>query len=291
MKLRQLFGRIALASSLAGLALTAPAIIAPVSASADVPLPAPSPHATVSQIVGVTNIAVDYSSPAVRGRKIFGALVPFGELWRTGANGATTVEFSTDATIAGKKVPAGKYSLLTIPTAKSWTIILNSDAALGGTRGYDEKKDVVRFEAKPEKIPKRERLSFIFSDTTDDATRIDLEWDVVRVSIPVQVATASLTMNGIKAHLKDNWRPLANASRYLLDTGSLDEALSAVDASIAIQPTWFNVWIKARIHAAKNDFKGAYPLAEMAMELGNKDEFFFWKSDVEAALTAWKAKL
>ncbi len=291
MILRHLFGRVAIATALSAIAFTGSAVVGAAPASAEVSIPAPSPRATVSQVVGVTTISVDYASPAMRGRKIFGGLVPFGQIWRTGANAATIVAFDTEAVIGGKTIPAGRYALLTIPTAKSWTIILNSDTTLGGTRGYDEKKDVARFEVKPQKAPKRERLTFLFVDTTDDGTRLDLEWEETRISMPIQVATSALTMSSIDGHMKASWRPLANAARYLLEKNELDKALGAIDASIAVQETWFNVWVKAQVHAAKNDIKGAVATAEKAWELGNKDSYFFWKDDVEQALKAWKARL
>lgn len=291
MTIRHLLGRAALLGALAGTAFTVPAFVAAAPAAAEVTLPTPSPRAHVAQTVGVTRISVDYSSPGVKGRKVFGTLVPFGEMWRTGADGATIIEFSTAATIAGQKIAAGRYAVFTIPGAKEWTIILNSDTALRGDRGYDKKKDAARFTVKSQKAPKRERLSFIFNDTSDDGTRLDLEWDDVRINMPIQVATHELAGASIDAHMATQWRPFANAARYLLDRNELDKALGAIDASIGIQQTWFNVWIKARVHAAKGDFKGAYPLAEKAYELGNMDSYFFWKADVEAALKDWKAKL
>jgi hypothetical protein len=291
MNLRHLIGRAALVGSLVGVAFAAPAAILAAPAHADVVLPAPSPRAQVTQTVGITRISVDYSSPGVKGRKIFGTLLSFGKLWRTGADAATILELSTDATIAGQKVAAGRYAVFMIPDAREWTVILNSDTSLRGERGYEEAKDVARIKVKPAKSPKRERLTFLFVDTTDEATRLDMEWEDVRISLPIQVDTHTLAAATIDAHMQAGWRPLANAARYLLDRNNLDKALGAIDASIAIQETWFNVWIKARIHAAKGDYKGAFPLAEKAYDLGNKDSYFFWKADVEAALKDWKAKL
>ena len=148
----------------------------------------PSPEAKVSQQVGNTMVTVDYSSPAVKKRKIRGDLVPEGKLWRTGANASTKVTFSKDVTVGGKAVPAGTYSLLTIPTGKSWTVILNKNVGIGGNVDkYKEAEDVARFTSAPKAIPARERLTFIFSDVTDDAASLDLEWEKVRVSIPIKI--------------------------------------------------------------------------------------------------------
>jgi hypothetical protein len=150
--------------------------------------PRPSPAAKVSQQIGTTMVTVEYSSPAVKKRKIWGELVPEGKVWRTGANASTKVTFSKDVTVAGKTVPAGTYALLSIPNSKSWTVILNKDTTLGGNVDkYKEAEDVARVTVTPRSISARERLTFIFSDVTDDSATLDLEWDKVRVAIPIKV--------------------------------------------------------------------------------------------------------
>ena len=134
-------------------------------------------------------------------------------------------------------------------------------------------------------------MTFIFANTSETDTRIDLEWDDIRISIPVKVDTAAHTAAAITAHMDANWRPLASAARYFLDTNDQAKALSAIDASIAVKETWFNLWVKAQILAKGNDIKAAYPLAQKAHELGLKDTYFFWKDDVEKALAEWKSKI
>lgn len=254
-------------------------------------LPAPSPHAAVSQTVGITEIAIDYSSPGLKGRKPFGQLVPYGQLWRAGANAATKLTFSSDVTVGGKPVPAGTYSLFFIPTAKTWTVVLNKNKD-ASTQAYDEKLDIARFDVTPVKAPKRERMTFVFSDTSDDATRIDMEWDELRVSIPVKVDTAALTATAIQSHVDGGWRAYANAARYYNETAKDPaRALALVDASLAVKETWYNSWIKAQILAGQNNFKDAYPLAQKAFDLGSKDANFFFKADVEKALAEWKLKI
>ena len=191
-------------------------------------LPAPSPHARVEQRVGVTDFSVDYSSPGVKGREIWGALVPYGELWRTGANRATVLEASKDFVFGGKPVSAGSYSLFTIPGKSEWTVILNSQADLPGTRGYDEAQDVARVKLTPTASPARERLTFLFSNTTDDATRLDLEWAELRVSIPIGVDTAAqvnanidkappLRVGALAARQRRRPRSSARLHQYLRD--------------------------------------------------------------------------
>jgi hypothetical protein len=254
-------------------------------------LPQPSPGARVEQTVGVTDFAVAYSSPGVKGRIIFGELVPYGELWRTGANAATTLESSHDFTFGGKAVPAGRYALYTIPGESSWTVILNTNADAGGTRGYDEKNDVARVTVAPAESPKRERLSFVFAETTDDGTRLDLEWDTVRVSVPIGVDTKAQTMGNIDKALDDAWRPHFNSARYLLDSGGdLTQALGYIDTSIAIKPTWWNNWVRAQILATQGKKGDAVAAAEKAQALGKGDEIYdqFFKEQIGKAIADWK---
>lgn len=257
---------------------------------AALPLPAPSPSASVSQTVGVTAIKVDYSSPGVKGRAIFGGLVPWGDLWRTGANAATRLTVSRDVAVAGNTVKAGTYSVFTIPNEASWTVIINSNPD-ASTASYDRKLDVLRFEAKPSAVPQRERMTFLFSGTTDNSTRLDLEWDKTRVSLPITVGTEAFAKADIDGYVALAWRPLAGAARYA--AASLkdpERAMQLIDASIAVKETWFNVWIKAGFLAETKDKKGAYQFAQRAYELGKDDESFFWKAEVEKALKEWPKK-
>jgi hypothetical protein len=152
----------------------------------------PSPAAKVSQQVGTAEVTVEYSSPGVKKRKIFGELVPYDKLWRTGANASNKVTFTKDVQVGGKTVPAGTYNLLTIPGKKSWTVILNKDTTINASMDkYKEDQDVARLIVTPKAIPARERMAFIFSDVTDDAVNLDLEWDKVRIRIPISAAGTS----------------------------------------------------------------------------------------------------
>lgn len=252
-------------------------------------LPAPSPGASVTQTAGVTKLTVEYSSPGVKGRTVFGGLLDWGKLWRTGANAATTLTVDTDVTIGGKAVPAGTYSILSIPGKDSFTVIINGDDKASG-RSYDQKKDVVRVKVKPTTIAKRERLAFIFSNTTDAGTVLDLEWDTTRVSLPITVQTAKIVTANINGYNKASSRAHANAARYYAGAGDLDAALAHIDISIAADSSWFTNWIKADILAKKGDYKSAYPYAELAWKLGQKADYFFWKDQVKKALDEWKSK-
>lgn len=267
-------------------------ILAALPASAQLQLPAPSPSAKVMQDVGLTEMTVDYSSPAVKGRKIWGDLVPFDQVWRTGANMATKITFSRDVTFGGKPVPAGTYSIVTIPTQKEWTVVLNKELGLfSGGKPYDTKDDVVRVTATPTEIPARERLTFLFSNTTDDQTSLDLEWEKLRVSVPIKVDTAAHAQANIQAAVNGAWRSLANAARYVADTSKdYPTALNYVDDSLAIQSQWYNNWIKADILARTGKYAEARKFAQTAWDLGQKDPNFFYKDQVAKALQDWKGK-
>ncbi|MFN7966815.1 MAG: DUF2911 domain-containing protein [Acidobacteriota bacterium] len=253
--------------------------------------PAPSPKARAEQRVGITDFAIDYSSPGVKGRPIWGALVPYNQLWRTGANSATKLTASRDFSFGGKAVPAGSYSIFTIPTSSSWTVILNSDWEQGGTDSYDEKKDVARITVTPEPLPAaRERMTFLYSDTTDSSANLDLEWEKLRVRIPLAVDTKAQVMKGIDSSLSDAWRPHFMAARYLLDSGGdLNQALAYINTSIGIQPGWWNNWIKAQVLAKLGKKSEAITVAQQSQNLGKGNETYaFFSAQIAKAIEDWK---
>lgn len=255
-------------------------------------IPAPSPKAKSEQRVGVTDFAIEYSSPGVKGREIFGGLVPFDELWRAGANMATKLTASRDFTFGGKAVPAGSYAYYAIPGRTGWTVILNSNATASGTTGYDEKNDVARVTVTPERLcAPRERLAYHFNDTTDDATNLDLEWADVRVRVPLKVETKAHVRASMDKSLADAWRPHFASARYLLDSGGdLGEALRLADTSVGIQPTWWNTWIRAQILAKQGRTADAVAAARRSQELGKGDGTYegFFKETIAGSIGDWQ---
>jgi hypothetical protein len=272
----------------AGLAL----VLTSAPAAADMELPRPSPFAKVSQDIGLTTVTVDYSSPGVKGRKIWGGLVPYDKQWRTGANRATKITFSRDVTFAGKPVPAGTYALFTIPGKSDWTVILNKRADQAGTGAdYKADEDLLRVQLRPKAAPFRERLAFLFSDFNDDKGSLDLEWEKLRLSIPIGVDTAKQAVASITKTLDEVWRQYANAARYMLENRKdYDAGLKYVDQSLALKEDWFNLFIKGQLLAAKGNYKEAHALAEKSFELGQKGPNFFMEEDVKKALVDWKKK-
>jgi Protein of unknown function (DUF2911) len=275
-----------------GCLLSALVVLTATPAEAQLELPAASPSAKVAQRVGVTDISIDYSSPGVKGRKVWGDLVPFDKVWRTGANAATKITFSRDVTFGGKPVPAGTYSIVSMPSQKGWKVMLNKELGLWATPApYEASNDVASVDATTTEIPSRERLAFLFSNTTDDSTSLDLEWEKLRVSVPIKVDSTAHAKAGIQAAVEGSSRTLANAARYLADTQKdYPAALKQADASVAIQSTWFNQWIRADILGRMGNYAEARKSAQLAWDLGQKDKNFFFRDQVSKALAEWKNK-
>lgn len=278
-----------IASFASSLAACTAAVLATAASAQE--LSQPSVKSRVEQRVGVTDLVVDYSSPAVKGRTIWGELVPWDKPWRSGANASTKLITSTEIDFGGKKVPAGTYAIYSIPGKASWTVILASNHE---TNSYDAKKEVVRVTAKAETLPtSRERLTYIFSDASDDGVRLDLEWEKLRISVPIKTDTKALVAKNIDKAVEDAWRPHFNSARWLLDNnGDLGKALTYADTSISIKSTWWNNWIRAQVLAKQGNTKDAITAAEKAMTLGKGDQVYdgFFKDQIAKAVADWKKK-
>jgi len=266
------------------------AISTSLSVSAEVILPKASPISHVSQRIGVTDVSIEYSSPGVKGRKVFGDLVKFGEVWRTGANMCTTITLSTSAIVAGKEVPKGSYCLFTIPNKDSWTVILNGEGNQPGAFVYDQAKDVARVEVKPEKGESTERLTFSFANFSENEGKLNLNWDNVKLSIPMEFKTADLVNQNIESlNDESTGADYGDAAKYVFqDLGDAERALVLVDKSIAKEETWNNNWIKAQILAKKGMNSEAKILAEKALSLGDETVVFkYFKPSIEKAVKNW----
>jgi hypothetical protein len=261
------------------------------------PLPAPSPAATVSQRVGVTDLSLTYSSPAVNGREIWGGLVPWGEMWRAGANAATKLTSSHAFTFGGSEVPAGTYSVFLLPTEAGFTWFLNSDSSGEGIYGYNEAENVATLEVQAAEGPARERLTYLFTDTTDDGTTLTLEWAGLAVAAPIAIDTPTFARAVIDANLAANadqaWRPYFVAARYYLESGQdLNQAAAWMEASIGIESTWWNNWFMAEVQAGLGNTAAAIGFGETAMELGGSDSVWndYFLADAQVKMEAWRAE-
>lgn len=262
------------------------------SLKAQLVLPAASPKASVMQTVGLTDITIDYSSPGVKGRKIWGELVPYDKIWRAGANSATKITFSRDVTIEGTVVAKGTYSILMIPTQSAWTVIINSDANVVAEEHKPE-KDIVRILANTSGSVvgnSVERLAFTITDFSNESANINMMWEKIVVSFKVIVDTDKQAIENIDKAVNGTWSIYNNSARYFLDKKDYDKALGYSNQSLALADKWFNNWIKAQILAAKGMNAEAYTHAAKAKELGDKDpNSFFFKDQVEKALVDWAA--
>ena len=258
-------------------------------ANAQLQLPQPSPKASVMQQVGLTDITIDYSSPAVNSRNIFGELVPFEKVWRAGANAATKITFSKDVTIEGAMVPKGSYSILMIPTPAAFTVIINKDAN-ASEGSYKQENDVVRINVPATPTEHFERLQYSFTNFTESRATVNMSWANTRISFNVDVATSTQAVDNIDKALGSTWAQYNNAARYYYDQKDYSKALEYVNLSISLNNHWFNNWVKAQILAAKGMTKDAHAYAVKAKELGdNTPEGFFYKEKVESAIAEWKA--
>ncbi|HXU04663.1 MAG TPA: DUF2911 domain-containing protein [Polyangia bacterium] len=284
--------RSSLRLSILSTGLAAAVALGATAARADLDLPRPSPFAKVWQVVGLTEITVDYSSPGVKGRKIWGGLVPYDQMWRAGANSATKVTFSKNVMFAGKPVPAGSYAFFIIPGKDAWTVVLNKKPDQAGTgKDYKQADDLLRVSIKPKAAPFRERLAFLVTDFTDDKASLDLEWEKLRLSIPITVETSAQAIANINTAVDGTWRTYANAARYMLENKKdFDSGMKYVDQSLALKQDWFNLWIKAELLAAKGNVKEALPTGEKAYEIGQKSENFFLEGEIKKTLGEWKKK-
>jgi tetratricopeptide (TPR) repeat protein len=205
--------------------------------------PQPSPTQTIKQNFGVSNIELNYSRPAMKGRKIFGDLVPFGKVWRTGANNATVITFADDVTIGGTLVKAGKYGLVTIPEKRNWTIIITKQLDVTTPTVYKQDQDVVRVEAKAMDLDESvESFTMQFANIKPTSTDLQIMWDRTAVTLPITAdVDKKVTAQIDQLMFKDN-RPYFGAAMYYMESGKdLNQALAWFDKGVELQPNAF--WI------------------------------------------------
>ncbi|MDF1611613.1 DUF2911 domain-containing protein [Stygiobacter electus] len=255
---------------------------------AQVELPRLSPNASVNQKIGYTNITVEYCRPSVHNRKIWGDLVPYNKVWRTGANEATTIQFSTDVTVDGNKIPAGRYSLFTIPDVKEWTIIFNKVDKQWGAFNYKEDQDFIRFKVTPKENEFVESLIFYFSDITQNSVLLNIAWEKIKVSFKIEIDVLTQAYQKVKEGLAnakaDDWQSYASSANYFADNNVyLDDALIWIDKAISIGDNYYPFFVKAKILFKQNKFKDALNYINKTREVGRKDknyEFFVAQVDM-----------
>ncbi len=264
---------------------------------AQVEMPVPSPAASVSQVIGVTKISVDYSAPAARDREIWGKLIPYGEMWRTGANSPTKVTFSTDVMVEGKKVEAGSYTLITIPTEDKWTVILNNDSKGNGVFSYLEEDDVIRVEVTPEKAEMKEYLAYTIVAQSDMEAHLVMNWEKMRVPIKITTDTKTNAVASINQGMGiygRAWYDYATAAEYYVQNDlDIEKANEWINLSMKLnEKHFFPKWIMAQVKAKQGNYKEAVTLTKKAQELGKGTGGFYdgRKTSMETSLAEWTKK-
>ena len=275
------------ASRTLGATLLVSGLLLTSAAQAQISTPQPSPKSTVTQRVGLTDITITYSRPGIKGRPIFGdstskALVPYGKRWRTGANATTTIKFSDDVVLEGKKIPAGEYGLYTIPGKTVWTVVLSKDTKEGANvAGYKAADDVARISAKSYKLPNKvETFTINFADLTPSTGNVDMQWELTGAKFKVTTEVDAKVMAQIDEKVVKNATPAVNdyaaAAVYYLDNDKdAKQALAWMQKANEKDPKFWNVLTEAKIRLKMKDYKGAVAAAEqskkLALEAKNDD--------------------
>jgi hypothetical protein len=250
--------------------LTAIAVSALLISEAQLKTPAPSPTQTIKQDFGLSSVELSYSRPGMKGRKIFGDLVPFGKVWRTGANSATTITFGEEVMIGDKKIPAGKYGLLTMPEKKEWTIIITKQLDVTSPAAYKPEMDVARIMVAPMNMKdEMESFTMQFADVKSTSCALHIMWEKTAVAVPINVDVETKVMAQIDQLMNKDNRPYFNAAMYYMDNGKdLGKALAWFDKGIEGNPTAF--WMhhqRANCLAKLNRKDEAKAAAEKSKEL------------------------
>jgi hypothetical protein len=271
-------------------------LIASFTAEAQVKTPQPSPKAVVNQTVGLTDVEIEYSRPGIKGRTIFGDLVPFGKLWRTGANANTTISFSEDVVIEGKTLKKGKYALYTTPKADNWEVVFYKTTDNWGTpEEWKEENVALKTNAKPETLNRNvESFTISINNLDNNFAHLELSWEKTLVAIKFEVPTQKTAIASIEKALAG---PTAGdyfsaAQFYFQSNGDLNKALGYVNKSLdlnAEKPFWYNR-LKSLIQAKLGDKKGAIETAKLSLaaaELAKNSDYVKMNKD---SIAEWSKK-
>jgi Protein of unknown function (DUF2911) len=249
-------------------------------AQSDLKTPDVSQAAETKQRIALTDITVNYHRPLVNGRKIWGALVPYGKVWRAGANENTTIEFSDDVSVEGKPLAKGLYGLHMIPNQDSWTVIFSKTNTAWGSYSYDQKDDALRVDVKPKALAENdEALEFEFENLKPTSTTVTMKWEKLGVPFTVSVDDANQTLQNIRAQMKGAgqfaWQAPDQAAQFCLTRKiNLDEALQWADASIQNEERFENLSTKADILKALNRQDEAKATWNKALEKGKAPDLY-----------------
>jgi hypothetical protein len=258
-------------------------LAAPLVSQAQIATPQASPKSTVTQRVGLTDVTITYSRPSLKGRKVFGdkTLVPYGQRWRTGANATTSIKFSDDVTVEGKKVPAGEYGLYTIPGKSEWTVVLNKSLKQGAdVAGFKDDENVASFTVKSYRLPsyiaaniaapelgRMETFTINFTDLTPATANVAMEWELTGAKFKIVANVDAKVMAQIDEKITKNASPapsdLAAAAVYYADNKKdLKQAVAWMEKANATDPKFWNLHSEAKLRLQMKDYAGAIKAAE-----------------------------
>lgn len=242
--------------------------------TAKLEFPAASPACKLKQRIGITDIEIEYSRPSAKGREIFGNLVPFDKVWRTGANAATKLVFSTAVKLNGNEIPAGTYALMTIPGKNEWTVIINKGSEQWGAYKYDEKTDLLRFKVKPVKLARAvETFTIDFQQIRDDSAQLDIAWDKTEIPIELKVDYLEKLSKQVATVMASDAKEkpyFQSALFYYNNGGNLEDARKWIDTALSEKETFYMLYWKAAILNKLGDKAGALTAAKRSNELAIK---------------------
>jgi tetratricopeptide (TPR) repeat protein len=244
------------------------------SQATELKLPTLSQRSIITQRIGLTDITVNYCRPLVGGRELFGKTIPYGQVWRAGANENTVISFTDDVSVEGKPLAAGTYGLHMIPTADQWTIIFSKNSTSWGSFSYDEKEDALRVNVKPQTADFEEALAYSFEDLKPNSTAVTLHWAKVSVSFHVSADVNAIVLKSINNQLRSvggfTWAGYDEAALWVLDTGeNLDQAIQWEDRSILAEERFDNLLNKSEILAAQGKKDEAAATKAKALDLAS----------------------
>lgn len=255
-------------------------------------LPEASPYAEVKQRIGLTDVTVEYSRPGVKGREIYGGLLPYGKVWRTGANAPTQLVTSTEVTINGETLPAGRYSIFTVPNEGEWKFMINSNAKASEGQ-YNEDEDLISIMVEPETLDKEvESLTFWFANVKNDQADLMMAWDNKSISIPIEVEYDEIAVRNIEEALAGddaNFGTYNASARYYLNNGKdLDQALEWSKKSVELKPVFYNIYTLSLIHHARGEYDEAIEAANRSMEMAEELRYQAYVDMNKANIEKWK---
>jgi|688.fasta_scaffold251810_1 hypothetical protein len=242
--------------------------------SQSIPFPQPSPTATISQNFATTKIELSYSRPSAKGRKVFGNVVPFGKVWRTGANGATTIQFHEDVKVNGTEVKSGKYGLLSIPGENEWVVIITKDLDVTSPDAYKQENDVVRVNVKVGATKDyTETFTIELNNMRLNECRLNIKWEQTIVSLDITADYDAKISKQIETVMAKDTRPYFGAANYYYENHKdLNQALTWVNKAIEANPKAYWVWLlKAKIQKDMKNYAGAMESSAKSMELAKAD--------------------